>query len=254
VPTPVAIRDVPLESQDSSAGWNISEFRLPVRGDGFAIFHGRFRPGSRHSAHRHRRCDELCVYMSGRGLVGTGGDRYAVGPGDARLMPAGVPHYFHNAGTDGVAEVLGLYDGAERVEDTGYELVGPIGEEDLRRSEEGGEPTLYPWQPAGTAPLVDAPGWHDAEFRELVGDARANCFSAVVDPGGGFEGEHAPAVVMYVDSGECLVDGTPAGQGCIWQLAPGEWFSLRNSSGSERLALYGFAVVADESHQKGELN
>ncbi|HEY0278614.1 MAG TPA: cupin domain-containing protein [Solirubrobacterales bacterium] len=254
MPTPVAIRDVPLESQDSAAGWSISEFRLPVRGDGFAVFHGRFRPGSRHSAHRHLRSDELCVYMSGRGLVGTGEDRYAVGPGDARLMPAGVPHYFHNAGTDGVAEVLGLYVGAESVEDTGYELVGSIGEEDLRRSEEGGEATRYPWRRAGTAPPADAPGWHGAEVRELVGDGRASCFSADVEPGGGFEGEHAAAVVMYVDGGECLVDGAPAGQGCIWQAAPGERLSLRNSSGSERLALYGFAVVADESHQKGELN
>jgi mannose-6-phosphate isomerase-like protein (cupin superfamily) len=254
VPTPVAIDDTPLESQDAAAGWSISEFRLPVRGDGFSVFHGRFRPGSRHSAHRHLRCDELCVYMSGRGLVGTGEDRYAVGPGDARLMPAGVPHYFHNAGTEGVAEVLGLYDGAESVEDTGYELVGAIGDEDLDSSEEGGSPARYPWRRAGTAPLVDAPGWDGTELRELVGDGRATCFSAVVDPGGGYDGERAAAVVMYVHRGECLVDGSSAGRGCIWQLAPGERLRLRNSSGSERLALYGFAVATDESRQKGGFN
>jgi mannose-6-phosphate isomerase-like protein (cupin superfamily) len=254
VSAPVAIDDTPLESQDSEAGWRISEFRLPLRGDGFAVFHGRFRPGSRHSAHRHRRCDELCVYLSGRGLVGTGDDRYATGPGDARLMPAGVPHYFHNVGTDGVAEVLGLYAGAESVEGTGYELVGPIDEADLARSEEGGGAVEYPWRPAGTAPVVDAPGWHGTEFRELVAGAGTSCFSAVVEPGGGYDGEQPAALVMYVHSGECVVDGEDAHRGCIWQLAPGERLKLRNPSKSERLALYGFSVTPDESPKEVELS
>jgi mannose-6-phosphate isomerase-like protein (cupin superfamily) len=254
VSSPAAIDDTPLESQDSAAGWSISEFRLPVRGEGFAVFHGRFRPGSRHSAHRHLRCDELCVYLSGRGLVGTGGDRYTVGAGDARLMPAGVPHYFHNAGKDGVAEVLGLYAGAESVEDTGYELVGPIDEEDLRRSERGGGAVEYPWRRAGTAPVVDAPGWHGAELRDLVGDARAKCFSAVVDPGGAYDGARSEATVLYVADGECEVDGVTAGPGSIWQLAPGERLSLRNPSGTERSTLYGFSVTPQESPKEVELS
>jgi mannose-6-phosphate isomerase-like protein (cupin superfamily) len=254
VSSPAAIDDCPLESQDSAAGWSISEFRLPVRGDGFAVFHGRFRPGSRHSVHRHLRCDELCVYLSGRGLVGTGGDRYTVGPGDARSMPAGVPHYFHNAGTDGVAEVLGLYAGAESVEGTGYELVGAVDEEDLRRSERGGGEVVHPWRRAGTAPVVEAPGWHGTELRELLGDARASCFSALVDPGGGYDGAHAEAVVMYVAAGECLVDGAIAHTGFIWQLAPGERLSLRNPSATEKLALYGFSVAPHQSPKEVELS
>ena len=238
---PVLIDDVPVEAQDASGGWRISEFRLPLRGRGFCVFHGRFRPGSRHSIHRHLACDELCVYLSGRGLVGTGDDRYAVSAGDARLIPAAVPHYFHNAGGEGVAEVLGLYLGAESVDATGYELIGEIGAADLERSERADGAVEYPWAPRGAGLLVEAPGWTRAEYRVLVSTDAASCWSAVVGPGGGYTGEPERESVFFVVRGSCLADGAIAGPGQVWHAPAGALVSVRNTSETDDLELYGFA-------------
>jgi mannose-6-phosphate isomerase-like protein (cupin superfamily) len=240
----VLIDDVPVERQDASTGWRISEFRLPLRGPGFCVFHGRFRPGSRHSVHRHLACDELCVYLSGRGLVGTGDDRYAVSAGDARLIPTGVPHYFHNAGTEGVAEVLGLYLGAESVAATGYELIGEVGVRDLERSERGGGAVEYPWTRRGAGRLVDAPGWKRAECRVLVSSDAASCWSALVAPGGGYAGEQEREAVFLVFKGSCDADGAIARAGHIWHVPAGAHVSVRNMSETDALELYGFAFDA----------
>ena len=63
------------------AGWAISEFRLPICGkDGSSttLFHSIFRPGSTHARHLHSKCDEIAVYVSGRGTVGQRDERTEV--------------------------------------------------------------------------------------------------------------------------------------------------------------------------------
>jgi mannose-6-phosphate isomerase-like protein (cupin superfamily) len=238
----VTVNDAALQNQDAEQGWSISEFRLPLSGPGFSVFHGRFRAGSRHSVHRHLACDELCVYLTGRGLVGTGDDRYSVGAGDGRLMPAGVPHYFHNSGTEGVAEVLGLYAGAETVAETQYELVGPVTQSDLDSSERGGAGAAYPITRAGSGELLSAEPWQNTECRQLVATSTASCFSAVVAPGGGFTGRRNAYTVYFVWQGFCRVDGQSARAGDIWCVPPGIDTTLENASGDADLIIYGFLI------------
>jgi mannose-6-phosphate isomerase-like protein (cupin superfamily) len=238
----VTIDEAPLENQETAQGWSISEFRLPLVGPGFAVFHGRFREGSRHSVHRHLVSDELCVYLSGRGLVGTGADRYTVGPGDSRLMPASISHYFHNSGTDGIAEVLGLYVGAQTVAKTGYELVGPISSIDLELSERAAGPIEFPFTPAGSGEVVDQPCWELTEWRRLVASDVATAFSATVEPGGGYAGSHTAHTVYFVAEGMCEVDRERAQAGDIWHRPPSEPTTLSNPSGDRPLRIYGFQV------------
>jgi mannose-6-phosphate isomerase-like protein (cupin superfamily) len=131
----VHVDEVAAENMKKGEGWAISEFRLPITGkDGSSttIFHSIFRPGSTHAKHLHSRCDEIAVYLKGRGTVGQGSERTEVRPGHCRLMPKGSEHFFHNETQDEEGLVIGFYVGATDVKDTGYEFRGPVTDTDLK--------------------------------------------------------------------------------------------------------------------------
>lgn len=193
IPNLVHLDDVPDERQDAAAGWSISQFRLPItgrNGSSSTVFHGRFLPGSQHTAHRHDSSDEMCVYLRGGGLVGAGDDRLTVGPGFARLVPRGVDHFFHNATVGEPAEVIGIYIGAGDVADSGYVFRGDLSDEELRRCErDSSRSTRYPVVDAAAVPshAAAAIGWKLSDCRQLLAtttEPPACCFAVTVSPGG----------------------------------------------------------------------
>jgi mannose-6-phosphate isomerase-like protein (cupin superfamily) len=170
----VHVDDVQPENMKKGEGWAISEFRLPITGkDGSSttIFHSIFRPGSTHAKHSHSRCDEIAVYLSGRGTVGQSGECTEVGPGHCRLMPKGSVHFFHNESKDEEGLVIGFYMGAKDVKDTGYEFHGHVTEADLKmpRVKKFSAGTLV--NVADVKPLaMDAKdGWNITDFRMPIG-------------------------------------------------------------------------------------
>ena len=170
----VHVDDVQPENMKKGDGWAISEFRLPIsgkNGSSTTLFHSIFRPGSTHAKHLHSRCDEIAVYLKGRGTVGQSGERTQVRPGHCRLMPKGSVHFFHNESKDEEGLVIGFYVGAKDVNDTGYEFHGHVTEADLKmpRVAKVSEGTLV--NIADVKPLrMDAKdGWNITDFRMPIG-------------------------------------------------------------------------------------
>ncbi|MGI9378814.1 MAG: cupin domain-containing protein [Methyloligellaceae bacterium] len=131
----IHIDDITPESLEERDGWAISEFRLPisgVHGSSTTAFHSIFRPGTAHKKHVHRSCDEIAVYLSGKGTIGQGEGRSEVGPGHCRLIPRGTEHFFQNTGEDEEAVVVGFYLEAGDLEKSGYEFCGDVQPEDLK--------------------------------------------------------------------------------------------------------------------------
>lgn len=170
----VHVDDVTPENMQKGDGWAISEFRLPIsgrEGSSTTMFHSIFRPGSTHAKHLHSRCDEIAVYIRGRGTVGQRDERTEVRPGHCRLMPAGSPHFFHNETKDEEGLVVGFYVGAKSVPDTGYEFCGAVTEDDLARPRAGGldEGILVNVEDVEPLELDRTQGWALGEFRMPIG-------------------------------------------------------------------------------------
>jgi mannose-6-phosphate isomerase-like protein (cupin superfamily) len=170
----VHVDDVRPENMKPGEGWAISEFRLPIsgkNGSSTTVFHSVFRPGSTHAKHLHRRCDEIAVYLRGHGTVGQGDECSEVRPGHCRLMPKGVPHFFHNETTDEEGLVVGFYVGAGSVADTGYEYCGEVTAADLalprvRRFSTGLHVHIDEVEPAR---MSEKDGWSITDFRLPIG-------------------------------------------------------------------------------------
>ena len=170
----VHVDDVQPENMKKGDGWAISEFRLPITGkDGSSttLFHSIFRPGSTHAKHLHSRCDEIAVYLKGRGTVGQSGERTQVRPGHCRLMPKGSVHFFHNESKDEEGLVIGFYVGAKDVKDTGYEFHGNVTETDLKmpRVDKFSEGTLVNIEDVKPLKMDAKDGWNITDFRMPIG-------------------------------------------------------------------------------------
>ena len=170
----VHVDDVAPENMKKGDGWAISEFRLPItgrEGSSTTIFHSIFRPGSTHAKHLHSRCDEIAVYLKGRGIVGQRNERTEIRPGHCRLMPKGSPHFFHNESKDEEGLVIGFYVGAKSVPDTGYEFCGAVTEDDLEVPRTSGlkEGILVNIADVQPSQLNAQEGWSISDFRMPIG-------------------------------------------------------------------------------------
>jgi mannose-6-phosphate isomerase-like protein (cupin superfamily) len=170
----VHVDDVRPENMQKGDGWAISEFRLPITGnDGSSttIFHSIFRPGSTHAKHLHRDCDEIAVYLKGRGIVGQSSERTEVRPGHCRLMPKGSEHFFYNETKDEEGLVIGFYIGAKSVPETGYEFRGSVSADDLKvpRREGLAEGILLNVEDVKPLELSKDQGWRVNDFRLPIG-------------------------------------------------------------------------------------
>jgi mannose-6-phosphate isomerase-like protein (cupin superfamily) len=170
----VHVDDVRPENMQKGDGWAISEFRLPITGNhgsSTTIFHSIFRPGSTHAKHLHRDCDEIAVYLKGRGIVGQSSERTEVRPGHCRLMPKGSEHFFYNETKDEEGLVIGFYIGAKSVPETGYEFRGSVSADDLKvpRREGLAEGILLNVEDVKPLELSKDQGWRVNDFRLPIG-------------------------------------------------------------------------------------
>jgi mannose-6-phosphate isomerase-like protein (cupin superfamily) len=123
------------ENMNADEGWCITDFRLPLskrEGCASTLFRARFKPGAVHNKHHHANCDEIYCIISGLGLAGAGDDRVEVRGGHFHFIPKGVEHWLHNLSGAEPIEVVGVYLGAESVEETGYVYTGDVTEEDIQ--------------------------------------------------------------------------------------------------------------------------
>lgn len=65
---------------------------------GASLFEDVRRPGDGPPLHLHRNEDEIFRVIEGRFRFRVGDETFEAGPGDAALLPRGVPHSFVNAG------------------------------------------------------------------------------------------------------------------------------------------------------------
>ena len=130
----VHLDDVRPENMAQGDGWLISDFRLPIsgrNGSATTMFRARFMPGAVHKKHRHENCDEIYYIISGHGLAGAGADRVEVRGGHFHYIPKGVEHWLHNLSETDPIEVVGIYEEAGSVVETGYVYMGDVTKADL---------------------------------------------------------------------------------------------------------------------------
>jgi quercetin dioxygenase-like cupin family protein len=121
------VRDVPLvQGLREEDGWIDMQVQFLIdeqtAGTDQLVF-GRtvLPPGAKHDRHRHPRCDEFLLVLSGRGEVYTDDGTEPSAAGDVVFTPAGHWHGFDNTGPDEVLLIWG-WRGAGSLEQAGYEV------------------------------------------------------------------------------------------------------------------------------------
>ena len=262
---PVHVDDVTPENMKKGEGWAISEFRLPITGrDGSSttLFHSIFRPGSTHAKHLHSKCDEIAVYLKGRGIVGQRNERTEIRPGHCRLMPQGSPHFFHNESKDEEGLVIGFYVGAKSVPETGYEFCGSVTAEDLSVPRSAGLKEGILLNVADVAPLQMSAkdGWGFTDYRMPIGRHNGSgnaLYWATLKPG---ETHHKHRLdkceeLYYVISGHGLVgagpDRTEVRGGHVHFIPAGVERFMVNLSKTEPLEVIGVYTGAGSLDEAG---
>ena len=121
------VRDVPLvQGLREEDGWIDMQVQFLIddqtAGTDQLVF-GRtvLPPGAKHDRHRHPRCDEFLLVMSGHGELYTDAGTEPSAAGDVVFTPAGHWHGFDNTGPDEVLLIWG-WRGAGSLEQAGYEV------------------------------------------------------------------------------------------------------------------------------------
>ena len=261
----VHVDDVRPENMKEGEGWAISEFRLPIsgrNGSSTTLFHSIFRPGSTHARHLHRNCDEIAVYLKGRGIVGQGNERMEIRPGHCRLMPKGSEHFFYNASQDEEGLVIGFYVGATSVADTGYEFRGHVTEADLKapRVDKFHQGTLVHIDDVTPARMSAKDGWSITDFRMPIGrhnGSPTTLFWAKFMPGAVHEKHRHENCdeIYYVIRGRGLAGAGPdraeVRGGHVHYIPKGVEHFLYNLSTTEPLEAIGVYVGAGSVEETG---
>lgn len=261
----VHVDDVAPENMQKGDGWAISEFRLPIsgkHGSSTTIFHSIFRPGSTHAKHLHSRCDEIAVYLKGRGTVGQGNERMQVRPGHCRLMPKGSEHFFYNESKDEEGLVIGFYVGAGSVPDTGYEFRGHVTEADLKapRVDTFSQGTLVHIDDVKPERMNEKDGWSITDFRLPIGrhnGSPTTLFWAKFMPGAVHRKHRHDRCeeLYYVISGHGLAgagaDRAEVRGGHVHYIPKGVEHFMHNLSQTEPLEVIGIYIGAGSVEETG---
>jgi mannose-6-phosphate isomerase-like protein (cupin superfamily) len=261
----VHVDDVTPENMNKGDGWAISEFRLPITGkDGSAttLFHSIFRPGSTHAKHLHSRCDEIAVYLKGRGVVGQEKERTQVRPGHCRLMPKGSEHFFSNESKDEEGLVIGFYMGAANVANTGYEFRGAVTAADLAAppSSKLDQGILLNIEDVQPLQMNAKDGWNISDFRMPIGSHNGSSnalFWAKLKPGDVHHRHRHDncEVLYYVISGSGTVGAGPdraqVRGGHVHFIPQGVEHFMSNSSATEPLEVIGVYTGAGSIEESG---
>lgn len=130
----IDVNDVPPAPVREDDGWQAVDIRWVVGNDKAGSRAGSdeicfwrtvFPAGSIHARHYHPNAAEALFIIRGRGAAGTGETEHEVGPGTALYVPAGVVHWFRNAGNEEL-ELVGCYAPGGSLEDAGYVYVGDV--------------------------------------------------------------------------------------------------------------------------------
>lgn len=128
------VKDLPVEQREDFAN-NSCRILIgtgSLEGSG-CLFRVTFRPGGFHAVHLHTKCDEFVYVLSGHGLKGVGDKVYKLGSGCAYYLPKGVSHWMLNTHSIEPIEVVGFYPDACHFDETGYQYIGPIPDDVIRR-------------------------------------------------------------------------------------------------------------------------
>jgi mannose-6-phosphate isomerase-like protein (cupin superfamily) len=206
----------------------------------------------------------LSIYLRGKALAGAGSDRLTIEPGYVRVMPAGVPHFFHNISADEPAELIGIYPNASSVENTGYVYHGVPTDADFAEcaaQEAAGR--RFPVARVDAAAAYEAAGklgWSGTDYRELLSAPTGNgafAFMAKLAVGGGRQ----PHRLANADSFYFIQSGQATGSANgsafasqardAWYTPRGEVLQFENASPHEPLVMYGFHIGAQTSLDLG---
>jgi mannose-6-phosphate isomerase-like protein (cupin superfamily) len=262
----IHIDDVPVERMELREGWAISEFRLPIggtHGSATTAFHSIFRPGSTHARHLHGDCDEICVYLQGRGVVGQGDSRAEVSAGHCRLMPRGSEHFFFNETTDADAVCIGFYIGAPSVAGSGYQCCGPVGPADLAMPRQGLNAGIHTrLQDCAPLDIGGFAAYQAAEVRMPIGSHNGSANALIqmtLGPGGTLREHHlATCEQLYfvvVGSAVARSDGrqVPVRAGHFLFIPRGAEFGVQNADPGATLQLIGVLTGAGSLAEAGYL-
>ena len=260
----VHVDDISPESMDANQGWSISEFRIPIsrkQGSSTTAFHSRFFPGSTHKKHRHDNCEEIAVYLRGRGVVGNGPDRAQLRPGLCRLIPVGVDHFYFNATQSEPAEVLGFYIGAGGLDDTGYVYTGDVTKEDLEKPRKGiSQGIVVHFDDVPPEHLNSEEGWPIGNFRLPLSKRNGSTttlFRASFLPGSIHQKHRFENCeeIYYVMNGRGLAgagsDRVEVCPGHFHYIPKGVEHWLHNPSGTETLETLGIYIGAASVEDTG---
>ena len=260
----IHIDDIKPRAQAAADGWAISEFRVPISGadgSGTAAFHSIFRPGSKHARHVHNNCDEVTIYLKGRGVTGIDGDTADVRPGHCRVAPKGCEHFFFNNSEEEECLVVGFYLGAADVDATGYEFRGDVTDADLdapRGPLNNG--LLVHLDDVDPAHMAAGDGWLISDFRMPIGSHNgysSTLFRARFLPGAVHKKHRHENCdeIYYVISGHGLAgagaDRAEVRGGHFHYIPKGTEHWLYNLSASDALEVVGIYIDAGNVEATG---
>lgn len=131
------LEEVEALETTEEGGWRSASFRIvmgpkTLPGAPGCLYRAFFKKDGQHMKHIHHKSDEIAYVIQGHGAHGQGEDEWEVGPGSVYYIPKGTIHWMRNLSPVTPIEIVGIYFGAEDMESTGYEVIGPVTEADWK--------------------------------------------------------------------------------------------------------------------------
>ena len=127
---------VPVYKTSREQGWTQDYFNQPIsreHGAATTWMQGYFGPKTIHMKHKHHNCEEVCYILKGHGLAGVGRHRVELHAGHFHYIRAGEEHWLANISKTDVLVAPGFYIGVGGLDESGFEYVAPVTEEDLKQ-------------------------------------------------------------------------------------------------------------------------